>query len=147
MNRINLICLGVSNMQKALAFYKNIGFRTFEKDNNPPIVFFDAQGTKLELYSIDSLARDINADNPPTITNSGFSGITLAINMKSEDEVDAFLKTVIKHGGTLVKQPEKVSWGGYSGYFQDLDGYYWEVAYGSNWKFDDQGMLIIEEEK
>ena len=87
----------------------------------------------MELYSIDSLARDINADNPPTITNSGFSGITLAINMKSEDEVDAFLKTVIKHGGTLVKTArKKVSWGGYSGYFQDLDGYYWEVAYGPN---------------
>ena len=79
MNRINLICLGVSNIQKALAFYKNIGFRTFEKDNNPPIVFFDTQGTKLELYSIDSLAKDINADNPSIITNSVFCGITLAI--------------------------------------------------------------------
>lgn len=144
MNRINLICLGARDMQKALAFYKNIGFCTYEKENNPPIVFFDSQGTKLELFPIDGLVKDINAENPPSIVRGGFNGITLAINMKSEQEVDIFLDTVVKHGGTIAKRPEKVFWGGYSGYFQDLDGYYWEVAYGPNWKFDENDMLIIE---
>lgn len=146
MNRINLICLGVRDMQKSLAFYKNIGFRTFEKDHNPPIVFFNSQGTKLELYPIDRLAQDINADTPPVIADSGFNGITLAINLKSEQEVDAFMETVVRHEGTIAKQPEKVFWGGYSGYFQDPDGYYWEVAYGPHWKFDENDMLIIEED-
>lgn len=84
-------------------------------------------------------------DNPPTISTGSFGGITLAINLKSEKEVDAFMETVIKHGGTIAKKPEKVFWGGYSGYFQDLDGYYWEVAYGPDWKFDENNMLIIED--
>ncbi|MFV0352893.1 MAG: VOC family protein [Oscillospiraceae bacterium] len=53
MNRINLICLGVRDMQKALAFYKSLGFKTYIKEQNPPIVFFDTQGTKLELYPIE----------------------------------------------------------------------------------------------
>lgn len=144
MNRINLICLGVRDMEKALTFYKNIGFHTFEKENNPPIVFFNNQGTKLELYNIDGLAKDINADNPPPVISGGYYGITLAINMKTQQEVDAFMETVIKWGGTIAKKPEKVFWGGYSGYFQDPDGYYWEVAYGPNWKFDENDMLIIE---
>lgn len=145
MNRINLICLGVRNMEKALAFYKSIGFHTFEKDKNPPVVFFNNQGSKLELYPIEGLAKDINAENPPKMVAAGFCGITLACNMKSESEVDAFMDTVAKNGGAIAKRPEKVFWGGYSGYFQDLDGYYWEVAYGPDWKFDENNMVVIEE--
>ena len=145
MNRINLICLGVKDMEKSLAFYKAIGFKTYEKDSNLPIVFFDNQGTKLELYPIDLLAKDINELNPPSISTSGFNGITLAINLKSEQEVDDFMLRISECGGVLVKKPERVSWGGYSGYFQDPNGYYWEVAYGSAWKFDENEMLVIEE--
>ena len=145
MNRINLICLGVGNMARSLEFYKKIGFKTYEKEDNPPIVFFDNRGTKLELYPIAELARDINADNPPDIVTGGFSGITLAINLKSEQEVDAFMEAVSANGGTIAKKPERVFWGGYSGYFQDPDGYYWEVAFGPMWEFDENEMLVIKE--
>lgn len=72
MNRINLICLGVRDMAKSLAFYKNIGFQTHEKDDAPPIVFFDNQGSKMELYPLEELARDINAENPPALSAGGF---------------------------------------------------------------------------
>lgn len=145
MNRINLICLGVRDMVKSLTFYKAIGFHTYEKEDCPPIVFFNSQGSKLELFPIEELVKDIDANNPPKLISGGFYGITLACNMKSEGEVDNFMTMVAKNGSTIVKKPEKVFWGGYSGYFQDLDGYYWEVAYGPNWKFDENDMLIIEE--
>jgi predicted lactoylglutathione lyase len=145
MNRINLICLGVRDMEKSLAFYKNIGFKTYETKDNPPVVFFDNQGSKLELYPIEELAKDINADDPPSICQAGFCGITLAINMKSEQEVDQFMEVIEKHGGRIAKHPEIVFWGGYSGYFQDLDGYYWEVVYGPSWGFDENDMLLIEQ--
>ncbi|MDY6468615.1 VOC family protein [Acinetobacter faecalis] len=143
MNRINLICLGVKDIKASLDFYKNIGFKTYETQANPTIVFFDNQGSKLELYPIEQLAKDINAENPPFI-NQGFSGITFACNTKSENEIDVILHRVEMHGGTIIKPAQKVFWGGYSGYFQDLDGYYWEVAYSADWKFDDHNMLIIE---
>lgn len=143
MNRINLICLGVRDMQASLAFYKAIGFQTPEQADAPGIVFFATSGTKLELYPLDLLAMDINGENPPALSSGGFNGITLAINMKTETEVDTFMQTVRAAGGEIVKPPEKVSWGGYSGYFRDPDGYYWEVAYGPNWQFDPQDMLVI----
>lgn len=146
MNRINLICLGVRNMAAALDFYKGLGFQTFEQEDNPPIVFFNTQGTKLELYPLESLAKDINETDPPQLTNGGFSGITLAINLESEAAVDKLMALAKSLGATIAKAPEKVFWGGYSGYFQDLDGYYWEVAYGPNWQFDETGMLVIEPE-
>lgn len=145
MNRINLICLGVRDIKKSLTFYKNIGFKTYEKEDKPAIVFFDNQGTKLELYPLAELAKDINAENPPALMQGGFNGITLACNMKSQAEVDEFMATVEQHGGTIAKAPQKVFWGGYSGYFQDPDGYYWEVAYASDWKFDENDMLVIED--
>jgi predicted lactoylglutathione lyase len=145
MNRVNLIGLGVRNMKKSLDFYKSIGFKTYVKEDNPPIVFFDNQGSKLELYPIEELAKDINSENPPIINQGGFSGITLACNMKSEKEVDDLFAIIEKCGGTIAKRPELVFWGGYSGYFQDPDGYYWEVAYASTWEFDENDMLIIKE--
>lgn len=47
MNRINIICLGVRDMEKSLKFYKHIGFQTYEKENSPAVVFFDNQGTAI----------------------------------------------------------------------------------------------------
>jgi predicted lactoylglutathione lyase len=146
MNRINLICLGVNDIEKSLLFYKNIGFKTYEKNNKPVVVFFDNKGTKLELCPLRELAKDVNPQNPPEVDKSKFSGITFAINLKSEKEVDDFMELVLKNGGVIIKKPQKVFWGGYSGYFQDIDGYYWEVAYSQNWKFDENDMLIIESE-
>lgn len=145
MNRVNLICLGVRDIQASLTFYKGIGFKTYAKEDKPAIVFFDTQGTKLELYPLEARAKDINAENPPALSGGGFSGITLACNMKSQQEVDDFMAMVEQHGGKIVKPAQDVSWGGYSGYFQDPDGYYWEVAYSSLWRFDENDMLIIEE--
>ena len=143
MNRINLICLGVKDLDKACEFYKKLGFQTTAK-KGAVIVFFNNQGTKLELFPISNLALDINKTNPPKYKEDLFSGITLACNMKSESEVDSIFKLVEAIGGSVVKMPEKTSWGGYSGYFKDLDGYYLEFAYCNSWQFDANDMLIIE---
>ncbi|MDR1216282.1 MAG: VOC family protein [Treponema sp.] len=143
MNRINLIGLGVKDLKKSLAFYKGIGFKTPENDENPAVVFFDNQGTKLELCPLDKLVEDINPNSPPEIAQGKFPGVTFAINLKSEQEVDEFMELVVKNNGTVAKKPQLVFWGGYSGYFQDPDGYYWEVAYSKDWQFDENNMLII----
>lgn len=144
MNRINLIALGVTNVAASRTFYeKALGFITPNREENPTIVFFNNNGTKLELYPLQGLAKDINEQNPPKI-NRGFCGITLAYNAKTKQEVDDIFSNIERLGGTIAKLPEDVFWGGYSGYFQDPDGYYWEVAYADLWQFDENDMLIIE---
>lgn len=141
MNRMNIICLGVRNMEKATRFYREgLGFQTDEKDNNPEIIFFNTSGTKLELYPIELLAKDIDEDNPPKITD-GFAGITLAYNAKSKEEVNEIIELARKAGAQIIKEPQDVFWGGYHGYFSDPDGYYWEVAWGPNFTFDENNML------
>lgn len=144
MNRINLVCLGVSDISRSLKFYRSLGFECSEKKENPPIVFFNNSGSKLELFPLNELAKDINQDISPTISKNTFSGITLAINMKSKQEVDDLIQLVQSVGGKIIKEPVLVDWGGYSGYFTDLDGYYWEVAYSKDWRFDNNDMLIID---
>lgn len=147
LNRINLICLGVADLTRSRDFYRNgLGFETPNDEENPEIVFFDNDGTKLELFQLEKLAEDIGADSPPVIANTAtaFNGITLAYNAKTKEEVDAIFAKIESIGGTISKAPELVFWGGYSGYFRDPDGYYWEVAYADSWEFDNNNMLFIK---
>ena len=102
-------------------------------------VFFDTLGTKFERFPLEQLAKDIDENNPPK--GNGFSGITLAFNVVHKEDVDTVIELVRKAGGKIVKEPQEVFWGGYHAYFSDLDGYYWEVSWGPNFQFDENGLL------
>lgn len=143
MNRVTIICIGVKNMERSIRFYRDgLGFRTDEKENSPKVIFFNTIGTKLELFPLEMLAKDINEDNPPQFT-SGFSGITLAYNVKTKEDVNNVIDLAREAGAEIVKEPQDVFWGGYHGYFIDPDGYYWEVAWGPNFVFDEDDMLVF----
>jgi Lactoylglutathione lyase and related lyases len=143
MNKITCICLGVRSMEKSINFYRDeLGFKTDEKRNNPEVIFFDTPGTKFELYPLELLAKDISEKNTPQIGN-GFGGITLAYNVENKEDVDKVIEIVRNAGAKIVKEPQNVFWGGYHAYFADLDGYYWEVAWGPNFKYDNNGMLVF----
>jgi uncharacterized protein len=146
MNRLNLITLGIKDIVRSHSFFKKLGFKTSVRgpESNPIIIFFKNEGTKIALYPLGELVKDVNRENPPTISN-GFAGITLAYNAKSMEEVDEVLKKAQLAGATIQKEAKKTDWGGYGGYFTDLDGYYWEVAYGEDWEFDESNMLVIED--
>ncbi|WP_249869536.1 VOC family protein [Oceanobacillus saliphilus] len=146
MNRLNLITLGVKDLVESIQFYRDgLGFDVvvYGDETNPDFVFFNNGGSKISLFQMDELAKDINAEEPPVITE-GFGGITLAYNGKSKEEVDEVFALAEKAGAKIVKHPQTVFWGGYSGYFQDPNGFYWEAAYGEMWEFDENDMLIIK---
>ncbi len=144
MNRINIITLGVKDVPKSLAFFRNLGFETPNTEEAPAIVFFNNRGSKLALYPFEQLAEDTGEQFTAT-ERRGFSGFTMAYNARSKEEVDQILSLAEKSGGAIVKKAENTFWGGYGGYFKDPDGYYWEVAYADFWQFDENDMLIITE--
>ena len=74
----------------------------------------------------------------------GFGGITLAHNVERKEEVAEVLRLAEKAGGKIVKPAQDVFWGGHSGYFADLDGYYWEVAWAPMCSFDETGALVFK---
>jgi catechol 2,3-dioxygenase-like lactoylglutathione lyase family enzyme len=122
--RISLVTLGVRDLAAAIAFYeKGLGFPRME--SAPDVAFFTLNGTWLGLYRREALAEDATVSS----AGEGFEAFTLAHNVRSEPEVDAVVSQAVEAGATLVKQPQKVFWGGYSGYFKDPDGHLWEVAY------------------
>ena len=122
--RISLITLGVSDLPRAIRFYRD-GLGLPLREGPPEIAFFQTRGTWLALFPREELAKDagISPDG------SGFRGFALAHNVRSEPEVDATLERAVAAGATLVKPAQKVFWGGYSGYFADPDGFLWEVAH------------------
>lgn len=122
--RISMITLGVRDMEASVRFYeKGLGLPRMESP--PSVAFFTLNGSWLGLYGREALAEDAGV----AATEPGFPGFSLAHNVTSEAEVDAVVAQAVAAGATLVKQPQKVFWGGYSGYFADPDGYLWEVAH------------------
>jgi catechol 2,3-dioxygenase-like lactoylglutathione lyase family enzyme len=122
--RNSMITLGVRDLERAVEFYeRGLGFQ--KVDSAPTVAFFSLNGTWHGLYGRDALAEDATV----APEGSGFAGFALALNVKSEAEVDALMAEVVAAGATLVKKPQKVFWGGYSGYFKDPDGHLWEIAH------------------
>jgi catechol 2,3-dioxygenase-like lactoylglutathione lyase family enzyme len=123
--RISIITLGVLNLQKSVAFYRDgLHLPTTFKDGEG-IAFFQLHGTWLALYPYHALAEDANL--PPE--RARFGGVTLAHNVASKAEADAVLEQALAAGATLLKPAADTFWGGYGGYFADHDGHPWEVAW------------------
>lgn len=138
--RIHLITLAVGDFERSLKFYTEIlGWQPASL--NDDIVFFDlGNGIQLALYPREKLAEDATVSPQ----GSGFPGFTLSHNTRSEAEVDEIIQQLESKGVTIVKQPQKVFWGGYSSYFADPDGHLWEVAYNPFWVFDEAGNLKLD---
>jgi uncharacterized protein len=129
--RVTLITLGVGNLERAVAFYRDgLGWKTkgiigteFE---NGAVAFFKLEsGLKLALWPRKSLA----ADSGLKVRKSGPLEFSLAHHVRSRKDVDAVMRQAKRAGAKVVKRAQKTFYGGYAGYFQDPDGHLWEVAW------------------
>ena len=142
--RISIITLGVADLARSFRFYKEgLGLPT-TRSPSEEIIFFQTTGVCLALYPIAELAKDVDPKfSVKEDDKQKFSGITIAHNTKTKDQVDESLERAEKAGGKIEKKAQVASWGGYSGYFSDPDGYLWEVAYSESWDFRPDGSLVI----
>lgn len=121
---VSLITLGVKDLKKSFSFYKDILGLPSKDGIQGDVAFFQLNNIWLSLYPRDLLAKDANIED-----GEGFGGITLAHNVNSKEEVDSLIAKLREKGVHITKQPQETEWGGYHAYFQDPDGYNWEVAY------------------
>ena len=140
--RVSMISLGVNHLKKSTKFYEMLGWEKSEQSQDT-ISFMKGVNIVLGLYGINELAMDSGIRKEARGLDAGFSGIALALNLPSKDSVDEYARRAIKAGATITKQPQEVFWGGYSGYFADLDGHLWEIAYNPFFEFDADGNLDI----
>jgi catechol 2,3-dioxygenase-like lactoylglutathione lyase family enzyme len=137
---LHLVTLGVRDFEKSKRFYtETLGWEPVRASGEDTI-FIQAGGIVISLYPREKLADDAQVSPE----GNGFAGFTLAYNAQSETEVGEIIRDLKAKGVKILKEPQKVFWGGYSSYFADPDGNCWEVAYNPFFPFDENGNLKLE---
>jgi hypothetical protein len=134
--RLSFITLGVADLDRSKRFYNGVlGWSPIQ--DNGGIVMYKLNGMVLSLFPQHELMEDAKV-------SGGANGarFTLAQCLRSSEEVDALFVHLQKHEVTITKMPEKVFWGGYSGYFADPDGHLWEIAHNPFLEMDKGGNVI-----
>jgi uncharacterized glyoxalase superfamily protein PhnB len=134
---ITLVTLGVADLSRAREFYAALGWEAHTATDS--VVFIQLAGQVLALFGVDDLAKDQGVPR----AGLGTGAMTLARNFATEPEVDAAFALALSAGATAIKRPEKVFWGGYSGYFADPDGHVWELAMNPFWPLAPDGTLTL----
>ncbi|MDY6844194.1 MAG: VOC family protein [Thermodesulfobacteriota bacterium] len=141
-SRVSVITLGVADLRKATEFYEAV-LGTPPNTSSENITFIELPGVWISLYPIDKMAEDIFPEIK--IGHNGFSGMTIAHNARSKDDAVAIIRRAESAGARVLKEPQETFWGGFSGYFADLDGHCWEVAWGPMFEFADNGEMKFKE--
>jgi uncharacterized protein len=135
--RLSLITLGISDLDRARSFYEALGWKTGAKEADD-VVFFQAGGMVVSLWGRDQLAEDSAVTD-----GGGWGGVALAYNTNSPEDVDAVIEEARKAGATIGREPGETFYGGYSGIFIDPDGHPWEVAHNPRWTVNDDGTVTL----
>ena len=137
--RLSIVTLGVADVGRAVEFYEALGWQRCASSQEA-IAWFRLTGSYLGLFGREALAEDAALPPEPT---APFGGITLAMNVAAEVEVDAALDAAVAAGGRLLKPATRADWGGLSGYFADPDGHPWEIAWNPSFPIDEAGRITI----
>ncbi|MBT1706406.1 VOC family protein [Chryseosolibacter indicus] len=136
--RVTLITLGVTDLKASKTFYTEVFGWTPLPASDDNIVFFQLNGIQFAIFPDHALAEDAGID----ASGNGFRKFSLAHNVRSEKEVDDLIATLKSRGAKIVKQPQKVFWGGYSSYVADPDGNLWEIAFNPFMQLDAKGSVV-----
>lgn len=136
--RVTLITLGVADLDRARAFYAAWGW-TPHPGSPAGVAFYQMQGAALALFPLADLASD--QGRPGAALGTG--AVTLAQNCADRADTDAVWQAAVDAGATVLKRPEEVFWGGYSGYIADPDGHVWEIAHNPFWPLAADGSLTL----
>jgi catechol 2,3-dioxygenase-like lactoylglutathione lyase family enzyme len=137
--RISIVTLGVDDLDRAVRFYEAMGLARNRKITEG-VAFFQMGGAILSLFP----KKEAEADSGVTF-GAAPSAVYLAYNTRSEAEVDAVLAQAEAAGGKIVKPAGRAFWGGWYGYFADMDGNIWEVAHNPDFPLDTEGRIALPE--
>jgi uncharacterized protein len=135
--RLTVVTLGARDLPELRRFYSGLGWPEVDGSGDGWVGYL-LGGALLALFPLDELAAEAAPGLP---TSTGFSGITLACNVDSPEQVDAAFKAALDGGATPVAEPTPRDWGGRSAYFADPEGNRWEIAWAPSAVFDDRGAL------
>jgi uncharacterized protein len=135
--RVSLVTLGVSDYARACAFYAALGWSPALDIEET--AFYQANGVILVLWAREKLAADMGIPD----TGGRWSGVALAHNVRSRDEVHEIIELARENGAEITREPSETFYGGYAGAFRDLDGHAWEVAHNPGFGLDVAGNVLL----
>jgi uncharacterized protein len=138
--RITIITVGVDDLARSTAFFERLGWRRSVRQAQG-VSFFQCGGIAVSLFPRPELAKDAGISPQ----GEGFGGFAIGYNTRSKEDVDAVLAEAKAAGADIVKPAQEAFWGGYSGYFRDLDGHLWEVAWNPSFVLDERGAVRLPE--
>lgn len=134
--RISIVTLGVQDLAASKRFYADgLGWKLAYE--NKEIIFFQTGCMIFALFLREKLAEDFQVD----VASFGHAAVALAYNVRDRSEVDPLIKRAHAAGATILKSARDASWGGYSGYFADPDGFAWEIAWNPAWPVKPDGSV------
>lgn len=136
--RLSMVTVGVADLARSRRFFEE-GLGWVRGNEDDAIAFYQLPGMLLGLWSRAALAEETGLEDG----GATFSGLALAYNARSREEVDAVLAQAAAAGATILKPAAETFWGGYSGYFADPDGHPWEVAWNPYWPIDEDGRVTL----
>jgi catechol 2,3-dioxygenase-like lactoylglutathione lyase family enzyme len=120
--RVNIVTLGARDLSELRAFYRSWGWTEHEASNDGWVAF-DVGGWLLALWPIDQLATEASA-----VPVDGWNGVTWAINVATDGELQAIYAAAVEAGARPISPPTEREWGGASAYVADPEGNRWELA-------------------
>ena len=123
--RLTVITLGTRDLPRLRAFYRGLGWAE-SQGSDDGWAAFALGGVTLALYPFDELAAEAA---PGAVAPLGWSGITLACNVDSPEQIDTVVAAAVAAGATAVDAPVDRAWGGRSGYIADPEGNRWEIVW------------------
>jgi uncharacterized protein len=134
---VSLVTLGAADYGAAKAFYEAMGWTvTWEAQET---AFFRANGVVLVLWGRDKLGADMGVPDE----GARWSGIALAHNVGSPEEVEGVIQLARTNGAEITREPAETFYGGYAGAFRDLDGHVWEVAHNPGFGLEPDGSVKL----
>jgi len=139
--RVSLLTLGVSDLERAVAFYRDgLGWPKFDAGGDE-VAFFRTGGVVIALFPRASFAADAGVD-VEDVEGGGFSRFSLAHNVAEERQVDSVLAEAAEAGATIVKEAQEIFFGRH-GFFVDPDGFLWEVAWNPSFPMAADGSIEL----
>ena len=139
--RVSLLTLGVSDLERAVAFYRDgLGWPKSDVGGDE-VAFFKAGGVVIALFPRPSFAADADID-VDRVESGGFPRISLAHNVAEEQRVDSVLAEAAEAGATIVKEAQEIFFGRH-GFFADPDGFLWEVAWNPSFPMAEDGSIEL----
>ncbi len=142
--QLSIVTLGVADLPRSAAFYESLGW-VRAASSMDEIVWFGLSGGAiwLGLFPHGDLAEDAGLPREGAGDLPAYKGMTLAMNLASDQAVlDAFAAAV-EAGASVVKAPAPAVFDGLSGYFADPDGHLWEVAHNAGFPLNPDGTITI----